>query len=365
MSADRVAAALARLEENRELRLPLPKTDLLGRLALRFLWKRQIKWQIEANLAVRDALVALRDQTPEPVGQHELAHEVELLKQADRTMMAGLNQRLYSALGRIESQLSELRLRQVEATDAETGAGQRIKALEAQVAALSAESTDVRLRHAQLDLFLDRMRGGQSAADVAAEVPDRDSFLELALSELLDGPAEKVRAARQAYLPLVAEEGGPVFDAAPARGEWLEVLRSAGLPHLASSANALVRRHCADLGLEVGPDDALTTLAAVPARTLGAVTAFRFAERLDPDTVARFTDLAATALRPGGLLLVETPAPAPGSTTEFQLDPYARKPLHPVFLRFLAESAGFARVEVRPAEAGQELGERLCLVARR
>ncbi len=358
MSADRVAAALARLEENRELRLPLRKTDLLGRLALRFLWKRQLKWQIETNLAVRDVLVALREQGPDGlVGQHELAHEVELLKQADRTMLTGLNQRLYSALGRIESQLSELRLRQVEAAEAD----QRIKALEARVAALSAESTDVRLRHAQLDLFLDKQRTGQSAA----EVPDRDSFLELALSELLDGPAEKVRTVRQAYLPLVTEGGGPVFDAAPARGEWLEVLRSAGLPYLTSSANELVRRRCADLGLQVGTDDALTALAAVPARTLGAVTAFRFAERLDPDTLARFTDLAATALRPGGLLLVETPAPTPGSTTEFQVDPFARKPLHPVFLRFLAEAAGFAQVEVRAAEAGQELGERLCLVARR
>src|SRR2546421_4943395 len=112
MSADRVAAALARLDEHRELHLPLRKSDLLGRLALRFLWKRQIKWQIEANLAIRDALEAVREQARAHQDQlagggtlvrhAELAHEIEQLRRHDQTMTAGLNQRLYSGLGRVE-----------------------------------------------------------------------------------------------------------------------------------------------------------------------------------------------------------------------------------------------------------------------
>src|SRR2546423_2532783 len=99
MSADRVAAALARLDEHRELHLPLRKSDLLGRLALRFLWKRHVKWQIEANLAIRDALEAVHEQTGGNgtlVRHAELAHEIEQLRRQDQTLTAGLNQRLYS-----------------------------------------------------------------------------------------------------------------------------------------------------------------------------------------------------------------------------------------------------------------------------
>ncbi|MGW3960312.1 hypothetical protein ACWED2_10865 [Amycolatopsis sp. NPDC005003] len=378
MSADRVATALARLDEHRELHLPLRKSDLLGRLAMRFLWKRQVKWQIEANLAVRDALDAvhqlLRDHqdqlagTRDLVNQQQLAHEVDQLRRYDQTMTAGLNQRLYSGLGRLESELGELRLRQAETEETGQDTDQRLKALEVQAAASASAATDVRLRHAQLDLALDRVRAGTAVEDVAADVADRESFLELALSELLDGPADRVREARRNHLPLInaardAGATGPVFDVAAGRGEWLEVLRAAGLPYAAASDNPLVRRHCAKLGFDVTAQNALAALAGQPARSLGAVTAFRFAERLAPDTLARFTDLAATALQPGGVLLVETPGP--DAAADFRLDPFARKPLDAVYLRFLAESAGFAEVEVRASEAAHGLDERLCLIARR
>ncbi|MEV5719902.1 hypothetical protein AB0L41_38955 [Amycolatopsis mediterranei] len=377
MAPDRLAAALARLDEHRELHLPLRRTDLLGRLALRFLWKRQVKWQVEANLAVRDALVAVHElvrahheQLGEAGGHgvvrvDHLARELDQLRQQDQTMTAGLNQRLYAGLGRLETQLSDLRLQQARTAEAETDAEQRLKSLEAQVAALSSTAADVRLRHAQLDVALDRIRAGQPVPEVAPAVADRESFLELALSELLDGPADHVRTARRAHLPLVSaarEAGatGPVFDAAPARGEWLEVLRSAGLPYRAASGNSLVRQHCAGLGLDVEPAEPLAALAAVPRRSLGAVTAFRFAERLTPGAFARFADLAATALQPGGVLLVELPG-----DDEAGLDPFAVTPPHPIYLRFVAESAGFGDVEVRPSEPVGGLGERRCLIARR
>ncbi|MCR6486266.1 hypothetical protein M8542_25900 [Amycolatopsis sp. OK19-0408] len=360
MPADRVAAALARLDEHRELHLPLRKSDVLGRLALKFLWKRQVKWQIEANLAIRDALDAVHQQTQGGEGRlvrhSELVHEIEQLRRHDQTMTAGLNQRLYSGLGRVESQLSELRLRHAESAETGDDVEQRLKALETQVAALTSAATDVRLRHAQLDLALDRVRAGAEPAEV--EAADRESFLELALIELLDGPADHVREARRAYLPLVT---GPVFDVAPARGEWLEVLRSAGLPFTTASDNALVRKHCAGLGFDVEAREPLAALAARPPRSLGAVTAFRYAERLAPDVLARFFDLAATALQPGGVLVVETPA----SDADLKLDPFARKALPAVYLRFLAEASGFADVEVASVDAPHGLGERLRLVARR
>jgi hypothetical protein len=378
MPETRVAQALARLEEHHQLHLPLRRTDVLGRLALRFLWRRQLKWQIETNIAIRDALGAIEEltRTHQAVGtehgdlvHHEqLRHEVSLLRQSNQNLTAGLNQRLYSSLGRVESQLGDLRLLLAETAENAGGSEQRVKAMEEQVAALNSAARDVRLRHAQLDLYLDELRDarpGRPKTEVAGTVADRDSFLELALSELLDGPSEQLRAARGSFLPLVTEARekgakGAVLDMAPGRGEWLEVLRAAGFPYRAASANSLVRRHCAGLGLTIEDADPLDALAATAQRSLGSVTALRYVERQDPIVLARFMDLAAAALQPGGALIVETPA---ASTADFHLDPFAKNPVHPLFLRFLAESSGFARTEVLTPAEDLELGDRYRLIA--
>ncbi|MEY7970924.1 hypothetical protein AB8O38_02855 [Saccharomonospora xinjiangensis] len=395
MSHTRIAHALARLAEHQELHLPLRRTDLLGRLALRFLWRRQIKWQIETNLAVRDALEGLVEAEQQQrarideladrdglVTNEQLAHEVATLRQSDQNLMAGLNQRLYSSVGRVQSQLSDLRLLLAESTEQHDTVEQRLKALEEQVAALNATARSNRLRQAQLDLLLDKLRAaGQeqpgSVADtgtdtvvesVADSVADRDSFLELAVLELLDGPVDGVRTARHPYLAVIeaaSKSGatGPVLDMAPGRGEWLEIVRDAGLPYRAASENRAIRAHCAEAGLDIEDANALDLLERTPKRTLRAVTAFRYAERRKPTVLARFVELAALALQPGGVLVVETSAGS-GSETDFHLDPFAVRPVHADFLRFLVEAAGFCRTEIRKAEpvAGQQPG-RYSLIA--
>jgi hypothetical protein len=361
MSDARLTEALARLEEHHKLHLPLRRGDILGRLMLRFLWRRQVKWQLETNLATRDALSALKDvsQTQHTRTDQQLTNELESLRRNDQNMMAGLNQRLYSAIGRVQTQLSDLRMQLGDRMENSAEIEQRVKAMEEQVAALLSSARDVRLRHVQLDLFLDEMRTANPrepknavTQSVTQAVGDRSHFIELALTELLDGPAEQVRAARKPYLATVTERtdgaGGAVFDMAPGRGEWLEILRTAGVPYQSASLNPLVRRQCASSGGEVAEADSLEALAAAANRSLGAVTAFRYVERLDPAVLARFVDLAAAALQPGGVLVIETPA---GDAEDFHVDPFAKRPVHPTYLTFLTDAAGFARTEVRPVQA--------------
>ena len=59
---------------------------------------------------------------------------------------------------------------------------------------------------------------------------------------------------------------------------------------------------------------------------------------------------AANALQPGGVLIVETSAGDDANAADFHLDPFAVRPVHADFLRFLAESAGFSRVETREVD---------------
>jgi hypothetical protein len=360
MSQARLADAIARLEKNKNLRLPLRSRDLLGRLNLRFLWKRQVKWQVEMNDAVVDAVRALRDLTESSqfASQEQFVGELEALRRSDQNMMSGLNQRLYSAIGGLRTELGDLRLQLTDKAEGGDAVQARLSAIEASIAELTSAAHDSRLRHAQVDLFLDRARTAGSNAEPVAEVPDRSAFLEPALAELLDGPVERVRALRALPLRIIAvarENGatGPVFDAAPSRGEWLEVLRTAEIPARAASANPAVQGRCAELGFAVADNDPLRELASTAARSLGAVLAFRYAERLSPQELARFVDLAARAVQPGGVFIVETPDPDKTSAGEFSRDPFARAPLHPSFLRFLAEAAGFRSVEVQRSDAGR------------
>lgn len=374
MSQARFAEALSRLDENKQLRLPLRRGDILGRLALRFLWRRNIKWQVESNLAIRDALGNVREIADEQrsalagvsaavteISDHSAASrdglraEIEELRRSDQNMMAGLNQRLYAAIGSVRSEIGDLRL---QVADKQEHAGRveaRLDAIENDLATLVATARESALRHARLDSFLDAARTNSVKAEA---VPGRPDFLELSVAALLDGPADLTRTRRAEYLPVVRDArgqdaGAAVFDVAPGRGEWLEVLRGEGIPFVAASTNPVVVDHCAELGLTVRPDSAFDALAATPRRSLGAVTAFRYAERQTPEDLARFVEAAALSLRPGGVLLVETPL----AGADFHVDPFAIRPVHPTFARYLAEAAGFAKVEIRTGV------DHYCLVA--
>jgi O-antigen chain-terminating methyltransferase len=89
------------------------------------------------------------------------------------------------------------------------------------------------------------------------------------------------------------------------------------------------------------------------------ISAFHLVEHLAFDDLVRLLDQAVRVLRPGGILLLETPNPNNllVSSGHFYLDPTHVKPLPPDLLEFLVASRGFEEIEVRhlhPAPAALE-----------
>ena len=102
-------------------------------------------------------------------------------------------------------------------------------------------------------------------------------------------------------------------------------------------------------GLDVVQGDGLSYLGSLPDGSVGAITAIHVIEHLVFADLVRFLDLAAAKLRPGGVLVCETPNPTALIVLghSYILDPTHKWPLHPSLITFLCERAGFADVEVR------------------
>ena len=108
--------------------------------------------------------------------------------------------------------------------------------------------------------------------------------------------------------------------------------------------------HCRAQGLDVTEGDLFEHLAAVPRESLGAVVSFHVIEHLPAALLERLVALAFAALRPGGVLILETPSPLSlvVAARNFWLDPTHQRPVHPSYLADLARRQGFDELEVLP-----------------
>ena len=164
------------------------------------------------------------------------------------------------------------------------------------------------------------------------------------------GSRDDIRA-RQEKDAALFDGLSPVVDLGCGRGEFLELLRSRGSAGRGVEANANAARECRAKGLDVVEGDLASFLRSLPAGSLGGVFAAQVAEHLPPPVLQELVGEAHRALRPGGLLVLETVNAA--SAFAF-LEVYLRDlthatPLHPETLRFLAAAAGFteARIDLR------------------
>ena len=151
--------------------------------------------------------------------------------------------------------------------------------------------------------------------------------------------------------PYVVALGGcaPVLDLGCGRGEALEALRDAGIGGLGVDSNAEMVRQCRLKGLEAHRADLLEYLAERDPGSLGGVVSFHVVEHLDWDVLRRVFELARRALRPGGILLFETPDPQSlvVGARDFWTDATHVRPLHPDALAALCRACGYEDVEIR------------------
>ncbi len=194
----------------------------------------------------------------------------------------------------------------------------------------------------------------------AVRTADSDAFY-LDFEHRFRGVEEEIRRRMRVYLPRL-EAASPVLDLGCGRGEALEALTAAGIDCRGVDTSAAMVRHCTERGLVAEQVDLLKGLERVEPGSLGAVVSFHVIEHLTPKAIERLVRLAFRALRPGGVLVLETPNPLSVAVVagSFWLDPTHTRPVHPEMLRAFYESAGFKDIEqldLRPHPAEELLPE--------
>lgn len=140
-----------------------------------------------------------------------------------------------------------------------------------------------------------------------------------------------------------------VVDIGCGRGEFLGLLRDAGVTARGVDLNHEMVERCRARGFTVDETDGLSFLAAAAPESLGGLIASQVVEHLQPDYLLRLLGAAAAALEPGAVIVLETINPACWSAF---FDSYIRdlthvRPVHPDTLAFLVTAAGFSDVRVQ------------------
>jgi O-antigen chain-terminating methyltransferase len=157
------------------------------------------------------------------------------------------------------------------------------------------------------------------------------------------GDEAEIRHRLDRYLPPL-RGAGPVLDLGCGRGELLMLLREAGVPALGVEGDAALVEAAHRRGLEVVHGDVPEALRQLSDSSRGAVTAIHLLEHLPPATLLATLSEVRRVLKPGGLLVVESPNPhclRVGASLYWR-DPTHQHPLLPETLELYLKAAGFA-----------------------
>lgn len=289
-----------------------------------------------------------------------LRQENWLLRDRLATVERGIDEiaaKLGSSLARIAETVNEFDLPSLES---------RLEVLSFSKA--EAETVDHLLREvAEVHRLTRRLSLLESETLTASEGVPRQYGLYPSLEMEFRGTREDIKSRQTRYLEYVrvctfSVQEYPALDLGCGRGEWLEILREAGIPGRGVEINPLMVQQCQELKLEVTEADVLDYLSALEPECLGFITAFHVVEHLEHEKLLNLLAQARRVLRSGGVLLLETPNPANllVGACSFYLDPSHVKPLPADLLSFLVNSQGFIHSEVlflHPSDSSQHLRE--------
>jgi SAM-dependent methyltransferase/ElaB/YqjD/DUF883 family membrane-anchored ribosome-binding protein len=174
-----------------------------------------------------------------------------------------------------------------------------------------------------------------------------------AFEDVYRGTREEIKERLRVYLPFALHcqelyDECKILDLGCGRGEWLELMSENGFKAFGVDLDDGMLDACREKALHAEKKDALATLEQMPDESLVIVSGFHIAEHLSFTILQGVVEQSLRVLKPGGLLILETPNPENilVGAMSFYLDPTHLRPLPPQLLSFLPVFYGFERTKI-------------------
>lgn len=215
-------------------------------------------------------------------------------------------------------------------------------------ALLATEKAKSAALESKLENLAERMETLEKKADCG--ISDE---LYLAFEEKFRGSTESIGARQDFYIDKYLkdkafEAGSIAVDLGCGRGEWLRKLEELGMDAIGVDVNVAMVKECEENGLKAREKDAISFLQELEDDSVSVVSAFQVIEHLSKSDVAKLVEEAYRVLKPNGVLILETPniCNVEVGASAFRIDPTHINPVHPEYVKFLAETQGFSTAEI-------------------
>ena len=167
------------------------------------------------------------------------------------------------------------------------------------------------------------------------------------------GTREDIKERQRVYLPYVQKVQektgtGMILDVGCGRGEWLELLAESNYSAKGVDLNTIMVAESKELGLDVEEGDVFDYFKDMASESLSVVTGFHIVEHLPLKVMLALFDQAYRVLKPGGMVIFETPNPENilVGSCNFYYDPTHKNPIPPEVLSFLLDARGYRDIEI-------------------
>jgi O-antigen chain-terminating methyltransferase len=196
-----------------------------------------------------------------------------------------------------------------------------------------------------------------------APIDTKDFYFQLQGRFQSNVPADKSRL--EMYCSVIGNlepktPAGTWLDIGCGRGKWLRLARDGGYEAVGVDSNPAAIQECREGGFEVTDSDALEFLRSKADESFAVVSAFHVLEHCPFEYCLNLVYQIARTLKPGGVLLIETPHAGNllMAAEQFWMDPTHNRPIPLPLMEFVFEYCGIGvvhRFEVNPRAESEHL----------
>lgn len=180
----------------------------------------------------------------------------------------------------------------------------------------------------------------------------RDSNFYRAFEDRYRGSRELIKLRLTVYLAFILPlkeiyETCPGVDLGCGRGEWLELMQENDIGVQGVDLDQGMLDAARERGLKVNDGDVIDFLRSLTSESQVLISGFHIVEHLPFERLQIMIQESLRVLKPGGLLILETPNPENlvVGTSNFYMDPTHNRPIPMQLLSFMVEYIGFKKVK--------------------